>query len=271
VEGDSKGWETPREESSVTVKLSGSVLGEDEKEFEPEHELTFVIGDEQTIEGLDVGIASMKKGEKAQFTLKPKYAFGEKGDTQRGVPPNATVRYVVELVDFVKEKESWDMSPEEKVAAAQKRKDDGNELFKVGRYKRAIKKYKKAMTFLDAEYGMNDDQKATVKKLKVPLYLNLAASKLATKQYKEVIEDCNKALEIEANNVKGLIRRSKANIELDEWDLARNDLDKALKHDANNEDAKRELARLKKKIADQAQKDKKAFGGMFEKMSKMNT
>jgi len=265
-EKDKTGWETPREESQVTVKLTGRLL--DGTEFEPQHEHTFVVGEEQAIEGLDVAVATMKKGERSLVTIQPKYAYGEKGDPSKGVPPNAAVQYEVELVDFVKEKESWDMTPEEKWTAAQKRKNDGNDLFKESKYKRAIKKYKKALTYLDAEYGMNDEQKAKTKELKTPLYLNLAACKLGTKQYKEVKEDCNKALEIDPKNVKGFIRRAKANIELDEWDNAKTDLTKALEIDKDNVDAKHEMARLKKKIADQAEKDRKTFGGMFEKLSK---
>ena len=113
----------------LKVKLSGKTLNG--AEFEPEHQLEFVIGDEQVSEGLEAAISSLKKGQKARFTFKPHYAFGAPGDATRGVPANATVVYEIEMVDFVKEKESWDMTPEEKMTAAQKRKDDGNECFKV--------------------------------------------------------------------------------------------------------------------------------------------
>ena len=111
------------------MKLSGKTLNG--AEFEPEHQLEFVIGDEQVSEGLEAAISSLKKGQKARFTFKPHYAFGAQGDAARDVPANATVVYEIEMVDFVKEKESWDMTPEEKMTAAQKRKDDGNECFKV--------------------------------------------------------------------------------------------------------------------------------------------
>jgi len=266
-DGDAAGWETPREEAKVTVKVTGSVNGQI---FEPEHQLEFVMGDEHVGDGLETAISTLKKGQKARFTLKPNYAFGAQGDASKNIPPNATVVYEVELLDFVKEKESWDMTPDEKVASALKRKDEGNELFKASKFKRAIKKYKKALTFLDAEYGMSDEQKAKAKELKVPLYLNLAACKLSTKQFTEVLEDCKKALELDPNNVKGLVRQAKAHIELDGWEEARASLAKALEADPSNVDVKREQARLTKKIADQNAKEKKVFGGMFDKLSKMD-
>ena len=44
---------------------------------------------------------------------------------------------------FLQEKESWDMNTEEKIEAAGKKKEEGNVLFKAGKYSRASKKYEK--------------------------------------------------------------------------------------------------------------------------------
>ncbi len=79
----------------------------------------------------------MKKGEKALLKVSGDYAKGHPA-----APADATLHYEVELLDFTKEKASWEMTNEEKIAAAQKNKDDGNELFKAGKFKGAIKKYK---------------------------------------------------------------------------------------------------------------------------------
>lgn len=57
---------------------------------------------EQVPEGLDLAVQKMKKGETAEITLSPQYAFGA-GCAQRGsdaVPPGATVMYTVQLKDF---------------------------------------------------------------------------------------------------------------------------------------------------------------------------
>jgi len=79
----------------------------------------------------------MKKGEKALIKLKGGYAKGHPN-----APDKAELHYEVELHDFVKEKPSWEMSNQEKIEAALKTKDKGNEFFKDGKYKAAIKKYK---------------------------------------------------------------------------------------------------------------------------------
>ncbi len=44
---------------------------------------------------------------------------------------------------WLQEKESWDMNTQEKIEAAGKKKEEGNALFKTGRYERASKRYEK--------------------------------------------------------------------------------------------------------------------------------
>lgn len=44
----------------------------------------------------------MKEKEKVKLVIKPKYAFGSAGDSNKGVPPNAEVIYIVTLISFVK-------------------------------------------------------------------------------------------------------------------------------------------------------------------------
>ena len=81
---------------------------------EPQENGTRYFGVEQTKCPLPIladAIKTMRPGEKATFTVKPEQAFGEEGDDELGVPPNATVKYdifqhdfnTVELVDHDKE------------------------------------------------------------------------------------------------------------------------------------------------------------------------
>lgn len=66
--------------------------------------LIFIFVSEQVIDGLDRAVMGMKKGEVAQLTIAPEYAFGSSESQQElaVVPPNSTVYYEVELASFVK-------------------------------------------------------------------------------------------------------------------------------------------------------------------------
>jgi hypothetical protein len=56
----------------------------------------------------------------------------------------STLEYTVTMLDFVKDKESWDLKEvADKLAEAGKKKEEGNSLFKAGKYERACKKYEK--------------------------------------------------------------------------------------------------------------------------------
>lgn len=49
----------------------------------------------------------------------------------------------VTCLSSLQEKESWDMNTAEKIEAAGKKKEEGNALFKAGKYARASKRYEK--------------------------------------------------------------------------------------------------------------------------------
>jgi FKBP-type peptidyl-prolyl cis-trans isomerase len=53
-------------------------------------------------EGLDLAVQKMKKGEMAEVTLAPRYAFGSEGAQRPSgtVPPDATITYTVQLKEF---------------------------------------------------------------------------------------------------------------------------------------------------------------------------
>uniref|UniRef100_A0A2N9G5B4 peptidylprolyl isomerase n=1 Tax=Fagus sylvatica TaxID=28930 RepID=A0A2N9G5B4_FAGSY len=132
--------------------------------------------------------------EVALLTIAPEYAFGSSESQQElaVVPPNSTVYYEVEMVSFDKEKESWDMNTQEKIEAAGKKKEEGNVLFKAGKYARASKKYEKAVKYIEYDSAFEEEDKKQAKALKVACNLNDAACKLKLKEYKQVEKLCTK-------------------------------------------------------------------------------
>ena len=59
----------------------------------------FKLGRGEVIKGWDRGIKTMKKGENAVLTIPPEFAYGEAGSPPT-IPPNATLRFDVELLSW---------------------------------------------------------------------------------------------------------------------------------------------------------------------------
>ncbi|KAA8548336.1 hypothetical protein F0562_000020 [Nyssa sinensis] len=270
---EGEGYERPNDGAVVQVKFIGKLQdgtvflkkGHDEQPFE------FKVDEEQVIDGLDRAVKTMKKGEIALVTIQPEYAFGTSESSQElaVVPANSIVYYEVEMVSFVKEKESWELSTQEKIEGAGKKKEEGNALFKAGKYERASKRYEKAVKFIEYDSSFSEEEKQQTKVLKVTCNLNNAACKLKLKDYKQAEKLCTKVLEIDSRNVKALYRRAQAYIQLVDLDLAELDIKKALEIDPDNRDVKLEYKVLKQKVKEYNKKDAQFYGNMFAKINKL--
>ncbi|XP_062109273.1 70 kDa peptidyl-prolyl isomerase-like [Humulus lupulus] len=270
---EGEGYDRPNDGTVVQVKLTGKLHDgtvftqkghDDEKPYE------FKVDEEQVIDGLDRAVKNMKKGEVALVTIHPEYAFGSSDSSQdlAVVPANSVVYYEIELVSFVKEKESWDMSTPEKIEAAGKKKEEGNAVFKAGKYERASKRYEKAVSFIEYDSSFSDEEKQQAKVLKITCNLNNAACKLKLKDYKQAEKLCTKVLELDSKNVKALYRRAQAYIQLVDLDLAEIDIKKALEIDPDNRDVKMEYKVLKEKVREYNKKDAQFYSNIFAKMNK---
>lgn len=80
----------------VQVHYAGKL--ENGKEFDrSESPFEFTLGVGQVIKGWDVGVASMKVGEKCELIIRSDYAYGPRG-IPGVIPQNATLIFEVELL-----------------------------------------------------------------------------------------------------------------------------------------------------------------------------
>ncbi|GAB4844045.1 70 kDa peptidyl-prolyl isomerase [Ancistrocladus abbreviatus] len=271
---EGEGYERPNDGAMVQVKLIGKLSDGTlfvKKGYDEEAPYEFKVDEEQVIDGLDRAVKTMKKGEIALITIRPEYAFGSSESLQdlATVPANSTLYYEVEMVSFVKEKESWDMNTAEKTEAAGKKKEEGNALFKAGKYERASKRYEKAVKFIEYDSAFGEEEKKQAKALKITGNLNNAACKLKLKDFKQAEKLCTKVLELDSRNVKALYRRAQAHIQLVDLELAEADIKKALEIEPDNREVKMEYKILKEKVKEYNRRDAQFFGNMFAKMNKM--
>lgn len=261
----SKEYKRPKEGAKAKIRYTATLADGSVFESHPEGlELEFVVDEGHVVEGLDLGLMKMVKGERALLTISPEYGYGDAG--KEGllvpVPPNATLLYDVELIDFDNPKESWEMSDGEKVDAAKVFKEKGNAAFKAGRLKRAVTCYDKAASMVAVDKAFAEDLLAASKELKKSCWLNLAAVYLKQGNKKKVLENCNKVLEVDGSNIKALYRRASAYLSAQDFLEAELDIKRGLAVDAKNSD----LLVLQKKLKAEQRISGKVEAALYSRM-----
>mmetsp|Transcript_38865 Transcript_38865/g.116846 ORF Transcript_38865/g.116846 Transcript_38865/m.116846 type:complete len:125 (+) Transcript_38865:365-739(+) len=86
-----------------TVRVHYDAFLESGRKFDSSRErnqaFLFRLGMGQVIEGWDIAVARMSRGQVAEVTIPPCYAYGEAGYPPV-VPPQATLIFQIELIDF---------------------------------------------------------------------------------------------------------------------------------------------------------------------------
>jgi len=159
------------------------------------------------------------------------------------------------------------LTKKEKIEAAVKRKNQGNTCFKDGDHQNAARRYLQAIVLADDLLGgtspLEEEEKNEVSQCKVASHLNLAAVCLKASDWKRVIDNCQKALDIDPQNVKARFRRAEALKATKDYDQALLDLNAALKIDPNNAEVTKASNLIKKLIQERTQKEKQAYAKMF--------
>lgn len=271
---EGEGYSTPNEGSIVNVHI----LGKYEDNILEERDVSFVVGEaseENLIEGLDVAVVKMKKGEKSRIFIRKDYAWGSNipENFSKLVPADyEQVVYDLTLKEFEKRKESWEMTDEERIEQATIAKNRGSSFFKQGKYQLALKQYKRITQYIGPPEGgsAGGSEAKNPEKNSVLLagYLNLAATYLKMNKHQDAIKNSDLALDMDANNEKGLFRRGCANLMRKEYEVASKDFSRILELDPKNTAAKTKLNECNVAIKEFHKKQQALYKNMFDVFAK---
>ncbi|XP_037433603.1 peptidyl-prolyl cis-trans isomerase FKBP42 isoform X1 [Triticum urartu] len=241
-----------------------------EDTWQEQHPVEIVIGKEKKqMSGLGIGVGHMKSGERALLHVSWELGYGKEGSFSfPNVPPSADLIYEVELIGFDDAKEGKarsDMTVEERIEAADRRKLEGNDYFKEKKFEEAMQQYEMAVAYMGDDFmfqlfGKYRDMALAVKN---PCHLNMAACLIKQKRFDEAIAQCSIVLSEDETNVKALFRRGKARAELGQTESAREDFLKAKKHSPEDKEIMRELRSLAEQDKAMYQKQRELYKGLF--------
>uniref|UniRef100_A0A4W4HUG4 AIP/AIPL N-terminal FKBP-type PPIase domain-containing protein n=1 Tax=Electrophorus electricus TaxID=8005 RepID=A0A4W4HUG4_ELEEL len=172
------------------------------------------------------------------------------------------------------ERESWALSDEERLKAVPVRHDQGNKLYKQGRFEEATLKYKEAI-FCIKNVQSKVNQPAPwlkLEKMANTLTLNYCQCLLRMAEYYEVIEHTSDIVNQHPGLMKGFYLRGKAHMEVWNEAEARADFHRVLDLDPGMKKiVKKDLAVLAMRMDEKKEEDRLKYKGMFTTASAPKT
>ena len=259
------GGGNPNMDGSVKIHIRGTYNGDsfDERDVE------FVLGDgheHDVVEGIEKGLVTMRRYEKAKFFIKHQYAFKDTGSEMFGIPPNAEeIVYEVVVFDYTRSKELYEMSYSEKVARGSDLKERGLKCIKRGDYDKATEYYERLLKHVTSTKDESDFTEGLP--LRIAGNLNAALCYLKTKNFTKARTKAENATKLDKNNVKAHFRLGEAYMGLKEYRQAVKAYESALKLEPGNTSAKKQLEVSRTLAKKQTEKEKKLYSSIFAGMS----
>ncbi|XP_076005142.1 peptidyl-prolyl cis-trans isomerase D [Genypterus blacodes] len=150
------------------------------------------------------------------------------------------------------------------LAVAEDLKNIGNNLFKSQDWKSAVRKYGKALRYLEASGDhLEEEGQQKLEPTALSCFLNTAACKLKMQLWQEALDSCNEALELDPSSTKALFRRAQAWQGLKEYSKAMVDLKKGQGITPEDKAIINEMKRVQMKVQEEKEKEKKIYAKMF--------
>lgn len=263
---------SPPEGAKAFVRLRGWIA-ESGEALDPgeEEEVRQVMLDdtEEELPGVRMALEGVRPGQTVQLEFEPKLKKKRrKKPSLPDVPPPSKVIYEVELLDWEdpdNAKSRGVMFFEERLKAAEIRKNRGNASYKKKNWRDASNHYDIGLSYLPPEYIMQveGEHLDQVNQVRIPLLVNLSACKMQVEDWNGVILDTTEALVTGGENLKALYRRALARFKLGQTDEAEDDIRMVLEREPKDTAALKLMRDIQQEREQILRAQKKRFAGMF--------
>uniref|UniRef100_A0A1L8DTN4 peptidylprolyl isomerase n=1 Tax=Nyssomyia neivai TaxID=330878 RepID=A0A1L8DTN4_9DIPT len=257
-------------------KLPDGTVVEEEKDF------LLNVGEHEVCQGLDMSLALMYPGEKAEVSVNPRFAYGSIGlknekEPTRNIPPDSTIIYTVELISCEPEDESQTKNFENRKIIGTRKRERGNFWYNRSEYNIAIQLYRRALEYLDDSEGPQEttlesfttSQLQELLELRIFVYNNLAAAQTKIQAYDVALKSIENVLRVQPDNVKALYRKGKILEAQGDTNGAIAIFQRAATLDPENKSFQTELGKLILKRSREARNEKDLYQKMLGHAQKL--
>ncbi|ETW09494.1 hypothetical protein, variant [Aphanomyces invadans] len=228
-------------------------------------QVSFRIGDNETFAVLELMGRVMRVGEVVQVHCESRFAYGNVGsevEAEENQTSKSSIKFIITMDEWISERKMPDeMTNDELIVEANKKKDSGNRWFNDKNYPYAINCYKKALKVLE-KWNTEEDfaQNESCKQLVVALGNNVANVQCKLGKYKEAKESCREVLQVDAKNMKAWYRLAQMAYQQGECSEATSYIREALEIDPTNKAIRELVPLVKEKREQQKAKEKQLYG-----------
>jgi len=208
----------PDRGSAVTVdvierlEMDGDIVGE-------ERGLQFNVGESEVMQGLDLAVPLMTKGETSLLRVDSSFAYGSRGNGS-SIPGDSVLYLTVHLVSWLPSRPIPDIPLEERAGIGNRKRDRGNHWYSREDYSQAVQCYRKAVEYLDDEQ-IESDVEVPIDRFLLPPALqqlledrvktcnNMAQAQMKLSAWDSALASVKQVLKIQPNNEKALFRKAK--------------------------------------------------------------
>ena len=141
-------------------------------------------------------------------------------------------------------------------------KEQGTVGFQEGKYKQALLRYKKIVSWLELELTFSNEDGTEGTGPSAGLAPQPGMCHVKRQALSAAAESCKKALELHSNHEKGLFRQGEAHLAVNGFDLARADFQKVLQLYPS-----RKAAKAQQQIRKELEWEKKLYDNIFERLA----